>query len=435
MVALQRSWRFRRRVCLVPVVFILVSLVLSFQSRAFHKPVPNDEPLERRFPLAWKYIHLSNGTGGAWYIPPEWAPAGDKQPKNIVQAARLASDAAREKQQRQMSFSNIPLLVHQTWKTTEIETWSDGIISSIERWLEYAVSIEKEPMAYFFWDDDGMRSFVQEFEPDFVDDFMGLFSPVTRADIFRILVCKWLGGIYGDVDTEPLKPPATWVRQSDLKDWSDEKTGTTYGWAGPVPESMADSSSVRPVNLLLGIEADTDPDSDTYWRMGYGYPLQLTQWALASAPQHPVLNRFMDNLARVVQATRDKASTSDNVTDATRQAMKKLDPLSLTGPEAVTLAAKSWLAEQAGLRWNALTGLDDGGRSKLVSDVLILPITAFSPGRGTYGNMGSKDIHDPDARLVHHAQGSWRKFNFMVEYGKFCRTVFGLCKDWSKVTA
>jgi hypothetical protein len=35
------------------------------------------------------------------------------------------------------------------------------------------------------------------------------------------------------------------------------------------------------------------------------------------------------------------------------------------------------LSEQVGLRWNSLTGLEDGGQSKLVQDVLILPITAF----------------------------------------------------------
>jgi hypothetical protein len=57
--------------------------------------------------------------------------------------------------------------------------------------------------------------------------------------------------------------------------------------------------------------------------------------------------------------------------------LKSLDPLILTGPDAITVASQSWLEETAGLRWNALTGLYDGGRSKLVGDVLILPITGF----------------------------------------------------------
>ena len=49
--------------------------------------------------------------------------------------------------------------------------------------------------------------------------------------------------------------------------------------------------------------------------------------------------------------------------------------------------------------------------------------------------MGSKAVTDPDARLHHHALGSWRRFDLVVEYGKFCRTMFGWCKTWTKVPA
>lgn len=51
------------------------------------------------------------------------------------------------------------------------------------------------PMAYFLWDDEGMLLFMQEFEPDFVDSFYSSFTPIERADIFRILVCNHFGGI------------------------------------------------------------------------------------------------------------------------------------------------------------------------------------------------------------------------------------------------
>lgn len=54
-----------------------------------------------------------------------------------------------------------------------------------------------------------------------------------------------------------------------------------------------------------------------------------------------------------------------------------LDPLTLTGPAAFTDVVRSRLEEVAGLRWHALSGLKDGGKSKLVDDVLILPITGF----------------------------------------------------------
>jgi hypothetical protein len=92
--------------------------------------------------------------------------------------------------------------------------------------------------------------------------------------------------------------------------------------------------------------------------MGYNFPVQLTQWALASAPNHPILRTFIRNFeARVKEVSRPL--------------------LKLTGPEAITVAAKEWLGREAGLRWDSLSGLDDGGKSKAVGDTIIFPITAF----------------------------------------------------------
>lgn len=188
--------------------------------------------------------------------------------------------------------------------------------------------------------------------------------------------------------------------------WKDNITGKSYV-----------STNKRPVNLIWGLEADTNPDTDAYWRMGYTYPVQLTQWALASAPRHAVIDQFMKNLKSQIR----------------EQSSLRADPLTRTGPAAVTKATQMWLEKTSDVRWNALTGLTDGGRSKLVEDIMVFPITAFSPGRGRYGNMGSKPVTHPDARLVHHALGSWRRFDFVVEYGKLCRSSFGLCREWSKV--
>ncbi|EXJ54738.1 hypothetical protein A1O7_10079 [Cladophialophora yegresii CBS 114405] len=273
-------------------------------------------------------------------------------------------------------------------------------------------------MAYFFWEDDGVLQMLDEFEPDFVEQFRSLPSNVERADVFRILVLKWFGGIYADVDTQPLRRPSSWISPLDLGPWTDPDTNSRF-------------SSDNPVSIVLGIEADCPPDKDDYWRMGYSYPVQLTQWALASGPGHPILLRFMDTLQRRLKhvANRHWGDLSDM--EATKE-LRQIGPLSLTGPVAITVAAMTWLEEQVGLRWNTLTGLLDGGQSKLVDDVLILPITGFSPGRRRYGNMGSKPVTDPSARVWHRAQGSWRSFDPKVEFGKFCRSFFGLCKDWSK---
>lgn len=158
-----------------------------------------------------------------------------------------------------------------------------------------------------------------------------------------------------------------WIREEDITQWTDDETGETYG-----KEAGFNANEVRPVNLLWGLEADTDPNTDQYWRMGYAHPVQLTNWAMASARQHPILYRFMDRLQDKL-----KVEKAAELQTATGKQAKEHDPLTRTGPAAVTEATMIWLKKQVGLRWNAMTGLGDGGRSKLASDVLVLPMTGF----------------------------------------------------------
>lgn len=176
------------------------------------------------------------------------------------------------------------------------------------------------------------------------------------------------------------------------------------------------------VAAIYGIEADTSPESDDYWRAGYTYPVQLTNWAFAMAPHHPAASLF---LKQVEQDIKDRAAT-----------LAREDPLDLTGPPAFTKAIKQYTEEvEQDFRWEGVSCLHDsvGGRGKVVAgDILVLPITGFSPGRGKYNNMGSQSLDHPNSRLFHAAQGSWRKVNLKVTAGKLCRTVFGGCKDWSK---
>jgi hypothetical protein len=91
-----------------------------------------------------------------------------------------------------MAHSSIPLIVHQTWKNTHIDTWTDTVRDCVEKWLEYSVN---GSMAYFLWDDDGALQFLEKYEPDFVEPFTALAANVERSDVFRILVTIHIGGI------------------------------------------------------------------------------------------------------------------------------------------------------------------------------------------------------------------------------------------------
>ncbi|EAW13654.1 glycosyltransferase family 32 protein [Aspergillus clavatus NRRL 1] len=387
-------WRFKRQVIVSGVVLLAVIwLLLVLQEQP---PVIEDQ----EFLLA-KYVHSQEGKGGAWYIPNSWLEDTTSPPQTIVEAAKLASRRAQALPQRQLPYSAIPLIVHQTWKNTQPETWSPAVRHSTEQWLR---AVETDGMAYFLWDDEGIKQFMLTFEPALQTQFYALSSNVERTDVFRILVSKWIGGVYGDMDTEPLRNPAHWIDATDIQPWQDPRTNATY-------------NSTASVRAIIGLEADCPPDGDSYWRMGYTYPVQLTQWSFAWAPGHPILQRFVETWSARMRRMSSGAG------------MRDWDPLMLTGPAAFTEAVQGVLNETAGLRWNALTGLEDGGRSCLV----LVADEADSPGRGKYGNMGSKPLTDPSARLLHRAQGSWRKFDLVVEYGKFCRTVFGRCRGWTKV--
>jgi hypothetical protein len=171
---------------------------------------------------------------------------------------------------------------------------------------------------------------------------------------------------YADIDTEPLHPPRDWITPTDLMPWDDVKTGNHY-------------QPREPVQAIFGIEADCPTDSDSHWRMGYVYPVQLTQWAFASASHHPVLAEFLTSLKARLQKIA-KSHGGSLMSSSAQKELKSIDPLTLTGPAAVTLVVQTWLKKSAGLRWNAVSGLQDGGMSKQVGNVLILPITGFRYG-------------------------------------------------------
>ncbi|KAI9376022.1 hypothetical protein BJX61DRAFT_548056 [Aspergillus egyptiacus] len=368
-----------------------------------------------QYPRITKYIEGGTGSGGAWHLPRSWTQDLNTPLDNIVAAAQLALNRSSTQPLGRLPHSNIPRIIHQTWKDTQFETWRPTYLASTEKWLGV---VEEEDIPYLFWDDAGIAQFMQAFEPDLEAEFYGLPSPVERSDVFRVLVCKWFGGVYVDLDTEPLQSPTDWITTGDLSPWTDFKTNRLY-------------HSTQAVNAIVGIEADTDPDTDAYWRMGYFFPIQLTQWAFAFAPHHPILQLFIDRLRQTIQLIMyEQQLLTDPEQD---HGLDWIDPVNLTGPIAFTDSVRTYLDQTANLRWDALTGLHDKGTTKFVEDVLVLPITGFNPNRGRFQNMGSKPATDPSARLHHHAEGSWRHWSLRVEMGKLCRTAFGLCRDWSKV--
>lgn len=153
------------------------------------------------------------------------------------------------------------------------------------------------------------------------------------------------------------------IRPHPLPDSPSDNTPASYRSA----MSLYAPKSVD-VGAIFGIEADTPPNTDEHWRSGYSHSVQLTNWALAMAPHHPVAGHFIGQVAD------DIRSNMSHLTD--------VDPLELTGPPALTTTVKSWTEhENPSFVWESVSGLHDepGGRGKVVAgDILILPITGFS---------------------------------------------------------
>ncbi|ODQ56297.1 hypothetical protein SAICODRAFT_50921 [Saitoella complicata NRRL Y-17804] len=436
----------------------------------FRGPIPPPHPhrnhdIDSRFPLIHAYlVHGTGDEGGRWYIPPSWIDAVNATetplPEGVSLTPTTVLDAAYlvvwlcSTQGRMLRNTNIPRVVHQSWRDADVGGWPRGLLPFVEEWLEVATGtghphgprypppplppLHPSPStallshAYFLWTDTGMSSLLHAIAtsthtphasiPGVGPTYRHLPRPVERADFWRVQVLRWIGGVYADTDARPLREPAGWVQGADLRAWRDA--------GGRVFDSP---QIVGPVNIILGIEAD-DEES---WRMGYHYPVQLTQWTLASAPHHPILEGYTERLCLAVHEA--LTNVSEGV-DGRESVLSALDPVDLTGPVAVTAATRAYLDDAlkaAGSTFD--TAFTSRAVSKPLLDTLILPITAFSPGRSTYWhNMGSKPVTHPDARVQHMAQGTWRKGrvgwgHWGVEVGKACRTVLGMCRDWRKI--
>jgi mannosyltransferase OCH1-like enzyme len=111
----------------------------------------------------------------------------------MIEAARLVSQLTNLSNSTHLiENTEIPLVAHQTWKNTHVDTWPDLIRDSVERWME---TVMETPMAYFLWNDDGIMEFLEEYEPEFIEHFSALPRMVEKSDIFRIMVCKYIGGV------------------------------------------------------------------------------------------------------------------------------------------------------------------------------------------------------------------------------------------------
>lgn len=209
--------------------------------------------------------------------------------------------------------------------------------------------------------------------PEVCEAYDALPKAILKADFFRYLILFARGGIYSDIDTQALRPAWEWVP----KDLVFEKYG-----------------------LVIGIEADPDrPD----WAQWYSRRIQFCQWTMRSKPGHPALNEVITRLVEKTMVMKH-AKTLDN---------GNLESIvEWTGPAMWTDAIFDYINTPSNdvipnssihtYNWKNLTGITE---AQFIRDIIILPITGFSPGQG---HMGSQDFTDEHAMVKHDFEGSWK---------------------------
>ena len=92
----------------------------------------------------------------------------------------------------------IPKILHFTWKTTAL---TGAMRRYFERWRALHLGWDIR-----LWTDETMRAFVGDTYPELLATYDGYGRMIERADAFRYMVLDALGGVYSDLDVEPLRP-------------------------------------------------------------------------------------------------------------------------------------------------------------------------------------------------------------------------------------
>lgn len=96
--------------------------------------------------------------------------------------------------------SKIPNIVHQIWKTTNIQEYSTEMKASHDSWK---TMLEPQNYTVKLWTDDDILELIKTKYAWLLPTYIGYPHNIQRADIARLLVVHTEGGIYADLDVYP----------------------------------------------------------------------------------------------------------------------------------------------------------------------------------------------------------------------------------------
>ena len=283
----------------------------------------------------------------------------------------VVTKGLREQLQYQFPYDRagkFPAYIWQTWKYTPAsgdfgETFRPAEASWSELHPGFVHEVVTDEAAVY------LLKHLYASVPEVLDAYESLPLAVLKADFFRYLILLARGGIYTDIDTTAIRSTTDWI-----------------------PEEVPRSS----IGLIIGIEADPNR---TDWKDWYSRRIQFCQWTIQAKPGHPVLRDIVATITEDVLRMKEKGVLKVNRLD------KSI--VEFTGPAVWTDAVFSYLNDPnyfkmdgKNITWEAFTGMET---AKKVGDVVVLPITSFSPG---VQQMGAKEPDDPMAFVKHDFEGS-----------------------------
>lgn len=348
-----------KRVALVAVVLLTLFLLLRPTSSPSSDPDLLDPSLK------------ASAEASRSYPPPKTYKKSQKADEQTL--LELASKPLRSRLRYHFPYdidSKFPAYIWQTWK----EGPGSGKFEERLRPFEASWTSLHPGFVHEVITDDAavhLVNYLYASVPDVVEAYESMPLPVLKADFFRYLILLARGGIYSDIDTQALKSVVEWL-----------------------PPTLDKST----VGLVVGIEADPDrPD----WAEWYARRIQFCQWTIQSKPGHPVLRDIVATITEDTLAMK-KAGTLPQGKKPNKSIME------YTGPGVWTDALFSYFNDKEyfdfSTRRSNITYSDFFGitEHKKIGDVVVLPITSFSPG---VGQMGAEGTDHPMAFVKHEFDG------------------------------
>lgn len=297
--------------------------------------------------------------------------------RQLQELRRLPADASVRTQLAyqfpyESSSSRFPAYIWQTWKQNKGDPDFDGRFGDpVRSWTDRNPGFVHEVMS-----DKIAHAVIQHLYmniPRVIEAYESMPEDILRADFFRYLILLARGGTYSDVDTQALKPVPNWI---------------------------PDRIDPKSLGIIVGIEADPDRED---WAKWYARRIQFCQWTIESKPGHPILR---DIVAKITDETLRRKRSDTLPLPGTKERGSQI--MDWTGPGIWTDSVFSYFNDRlkSGLHypvtWKNFTGLAEPYQ---VSDVMVLPITSFSPGVAT---MGAQSESHPLAFVRHNFAGSWK---------------------------